>query len=126
MKSSTLLQLSAALLISASIPETNADVRAPWTTSRIQGTPFPPAPFKIRPLSPTLKLNRPTSIEDIPGANRLIISEIGGKIHSIPKNAAATQADLVIDLTTITGSSATAFDTEFHPRFADNRFTSIP
>ena len=125
MKSSTLILFTTTLLLFTAASETKAADRAPWTTSRIQGTPFPPAPFSIRSAFPNLKLNRPTCIEEIPGANRLIITEIGGKIHSLPNNATTTQADLVIDLATITGSSATAFDTEFHPRFAENRFIFV-
>ena len=125
MKSSNLILLVTTLLISASSTPLDAAARAPWTTSNIHGTPFPPSPFTIRPFFPKLKLNRPTSIEEIPGANRLILTEIGGKIYSTPKNAAATEADLVIDLATLTGSGASALDTEFHPRFEENRFIFV-
>jgi putative heme-binding domain-containing protein len=105
--------------------QTTSDVysapRKPWTTSRISGDPYPGAPYQIRPVFPNLRFQRPTSIEEIPNTNRLMITEIGGKIHSVQKGSRDSRAELVIDLAVHTGSDATAFDAEFHPDFPKNR-----
>ena len=42
--------------------------RPAWTTSKLQGTPTPPAPYEIRPAFPNLKFALPTSLNEIPGA----------------------------------------------------------
>lgn len=125
MKRFTLLLICTALIYSITTPEGSAAAREPWTSSRIQGTPYSQTPYQIRPAFPGLRFQRPTSIEDIPGANRLIITEIGGKIHSVVKSPDTKEADLVIDLASITGGGGTAFDTEFHPQFIENRFIFV-
>ena len=72
--------------------------RQPWTTSRVTGAPYPPAPYKIVPAFPGVRFTNPTCIEEIPGANRLLITEIGGRILSVAKDPNVQQADLVADL----------------------------
>src|SRR5439155_27352095 len=41
--------------------------RLPWTTSRVQGSPEPPAPYRLAPAFPRLRFELPTSLEEIPG-----------------------------------------------------------
>jgi hypothetical protein len=36
--------------------------RVPWTTSRVVGSPEPPAPYKVEPAFPKLTFDRPLSI----------------------------------------------------------------
>ena len=50
------------------------------------------------PAFPKLRFQLPSSIEEIPGANRLLVTEMGGKIFTFPKRADVGQADLVVDL----------------------------
>src|SRR5262245_43310907 len=45
-------------------------IRPPWTTSRVHGSPIAPEPFRIVPAFPTLRFDKPTSIEELPGMNR--------------------------------------------------------
>ncbi|HXT57941.1 MAG TPA: PQQ-dependent sugar dehydrogenase [Pirellulales bacterium] len=104
--------------------------RAPWTTSRLQGSPQAPAPYRIAPAFPDLHFQRPTSIEEIPGAGRLLVTEMGGKVLSFPKEAGMGQADLVVDLQALlpnelTGRSVSLFDAEPHPDFPDNRYLFV-
>src|SRR4051812_44679526 len=96
--------------------------RPPWTTSRLHGTPEPPEPYKIVPAFPGLQFQKPTCIEEVPGANRLLVTEISGKVFSFPKEPVAKQGDLVIDLQALlpqelAGQSVSLFDAEFHPQF---------
>ena len=125
MKRSALLSVSAALISYVTTLNVAAAAREPWNSSRIQGTPYSQPPYQIRPLFPSLRFQRPTSIEEIPGANRFIVTEIGGKIHSVAKAPDTRKADLVIDLASINGGRGTAFDTEFHPQFLENRFVFV-
>jgi hypothetical protein len=69
----------------ANAADTPIAPRGVWKTSRIQGTPEPPEPYRIVPSFPKLKFERPTSIEQITGSNRLLITEMNGKIFSFPQ-----------------------------------------
>jgi putative heme-binding domain-containing protein len=125
MKRSAILSILATLICYTITLEIFAAARAPWITSSVQGTPYSETPYQVRPLFPDLRFQRPTSIEEIPGANRFIITEIGGKIHSVAKAPNTREADLVIDLASVNGGRGTAFDTEFHPQFLKNRFVFV-
>jgi len=100
-----------------SAQEKRGMTRPPWTTSRIQGSPEAPAPYKIVPAFPGVRFDHPTCIEEIPGTNRLLVTELGGKIYSFLKDPGVSQADLVVDL----GSALSVLDAEFHPGFRENR-----
>ena len=71
--------------------------RAPWMTSKIQGTPVPPAPYTIRPLWPNLSFSYPTSLEELPG-ERMLVSEIGGSVYTFVKDSPAPQKKLVLKI----------------------------
>lgn len=95
--------------------------RKPWTTSQIKGAPYPPAPYKIVLAFPGVRFENPTCIEEIPHGNRLLVTEIGGKVFSLAKQADVKQADLAIDLAKVSGGQVSLFDADFHPRFLENR-----
>ncbi|HWB14073.1 MAG TPA: PQQ-dependent sugar dehydrogenase [Pirellulales bacterium] len=96
--------------------------RSAWTTSRVHGSPEPPAPYQIAPAFGQLRFQRPTSIEELPGENRLLVTEMSGKIFTFPQDQPATQADLLIDLAaSLAGQGVSLFDAEPHPDFRRNR-----
>jgi putative heme-binding domain-containing protein len=95
--------------------------RKPWTTSRVHGAPDPPAPYKIVSAFPEIRFNKPSCIEEIPQADRLLVTEIGGKVFTFPKRANVKQAHLAIDLAKTSGGGVSLFDAEFHPKFVENR-----
>src|SRR6187402_557247 len=72
--------------------------RPPWTTSRINGSPEPPAPYRLESVFPRLRFDRPTSLEEVPGTNRLLVTERAGRIFTFGKDASTSQADLALDL----------------------------
>ncbi len=113
--------IAAVILFGQPLTTTADEPRQPWTTSRIQGAPHPPAPYRITPAFPNVSFKNPSCIEEIPGANRLLVTEIGGKIFSIAKDPNIQQADLVIDFTTSAGRSVRLLDADFHPDFVNNR-----
>ncbi|HVC95695.1 MAG TPA: PQQ-dependent sugar dehydrogenase [Pirellulales bacterium] len=105
----------------------NADSRRlPWTTSRILGSPEAPEPYRLAPAFPNLRFQKPTSIEEVPGAGLLLVTEMDGKILSFPKDDQVNQADLVVDLREwlpddVADRGVSLFDAEFHPQFEENR-----
>jgi putative heme-binding domain-containing protein len=97
------------------------EAREPWTSSRISGEPYPQAPYQVIPAFQNIRFEKPSCIEEMPGANRLLVTEMGGKIFSIEKKPDASQADLVVDLAVLSGGSVSVFDADFHPDFQENR-----
>ena len=75
----------ALLLLSLLASASSAEPRPPWITSQINGSPHPPSRYKITEAFPKIKFSKPSCIEEIPGANRLFITEIGGKLFSLRK-----------------------------------------
>lgn len=111
-------------------PVTDAAPRAAWTTSRLQGTPEPPEPYAIVPAFPTLKFQKPTSLEVVPGGKRLLVTEMGGKVFTFANDAKTSAAEVVLDLVELLPAdverrSVSLFDAEFHPRFADNHYLYV-
>ena len=105
--------------------------RPPWTTSRIEGiAPEPPACFESVSAFPRLKFVLPTSLEVIPGTNRLLVTERAGRIFDFANSADVAQADLVADLrdllpSDLAGQNISLFDGELHPKFSDNRYLFV-
>jgi glucose/arabinose dehydrogenase len=102
-------------------------VRQPWTTSRVHGSPVPPEPYRLESAFPRLSFDKPTSIEEIPAANRVLITERAGRVLSFPKSRDVTEADVVVDLRELlprqlADQSISLFDAELHPKFIDNHY----
>ena len=106
-------------------PAANAQQRAPWTASRLQGTPTPPEPFRIVPAFPKLKFDHPTGLRQIPGTNRLLLTEIGGRVFTFPTDSATTTADLAGDLSVVAAGNVSVFSAALHPQFERNRFVYV-
>src|SRR5579871_3650462 len=60
--------------------------RAPWTTSRLTGTPDPPPPYKVVRSFPKLMFKNPLLITMAPGSDRFFIGEQAGKLYSFPND----------------------------------------
>src|SRR6185295_7088954 len=119
-----------AVAVTAQSQEKPIATRPPWTTSRVQGSPEPPAPYRIVPAFPRLRFELPTCVEEIPGANRLLVTERGGKIFTFPKAADVSQPDLVLDLRSaldgdLAGQNVSLWDAELHPQFRDNHYLFV-
>ncbi len=125
MKPFILLLIGATSLCSPFGGEVEAAVRAPWTSSKISGTPYPAAPFRARALYPDLVFPSPSSIEEIPETQLLMITQMGGQVVSVPKAASNPKPNLVLDLAQAKGGSASVIDSEFHPDFLKNRYVFL-
>ena len=55
--------------------------RAPWTTSRVVGSPDPPPPFKVVRAFPNLKFEHPLLLARSPGSDRLFVGEQAGVLE---------------------------------------------
>lgn len=95
--------------------------RAPWTTSRLAGTPDPPPPYTTEPAFPALKFEHPVLLASAPGTSRLFVGEQGGKVYSFPNDPAVARADLVLDLAAHRPGMAALYGLAFHPKFDENR-----
>ncbi len=102
-----------------------AEPREPWTTSHLQGSPSPPAAFRIVSAFPLMKFDHPTSLLEIEGTNRLLVAEIGGKVLTFLKDDAAAAPDLAIDLRDLAQGNVSLFAAVLHPQFQQNRFVYL-
>jgi putative heme-binding domain-containing protein len=102
-------------------PSPAGDRRIPWTTSRLKGTPDAPPPYLAEPAFSRLRFDRPVVLTAEPGARRLWIGEVGGKLFSFPEDPEAETADLALDLARLRPGFSALYGIAFHPRFAENR-----
>lgn len=93
--------------------------RVPWTTSKIKGTPDPPAPYRTTVAFPHLKFTEPLAMTSAPGTDRLFVVERFGKIFSFPNERQVKQADLFLDLGKV------IYGLALHPNFAENGYFYI-
>lgn len=110
-----------------------AKARVPWTTSRVVGSPDPPAPFKVVRAFPNLKFEHPLLMARAPGSSRLYIGEQAGVLYSFEDRPDA-KADLFFDLRKelqtlqllpqAKGVEA-VYGLTFDPAFEQNRFCYV-
>jgi putative heme-binding domain-containing protein len=99
--------------------------RIPWTTSRITGSPDAPPPYQVKRVFPKLKFQDPVDLCQIPGTDRFILTELGGKIHSFRKDVDPNSPDLVLDVRKEIKGAEQVYGLAFHPDFEKNRFVYI-
>ncbi|MBL9190480.1 MAG: PQQ-dependent sugar dehydrogenase [Opitutaceae bacterium] len=117
-----LLLLLAAPLPAAEIPA----ARAPWNTSAIRGTPEAPPPFRVERAFPNLTFAQPIEVAPLPGTDRLVVVELGGKLRSFRAgDENASETDLFGDVARFDRELTDAYALTFHPRFAENRFAYV-
>ena len=99
--------------------------RTPWSTSRVVGTPDPPAPYKLERAFPQLEFAQPVHMAVGP-SGRMFVVERSGHVVSFLDDQAATETATFIE----PGLGKEVYSIRFHPRFEDNRFvfvfTSVP
>src|SRR4051794_26539521 len=91
-----------------------SDKRVPWTTSKVKGTPEPPAPYKLEVAFPKVKFFEPLEMASASGTERLFVATRPGKLYSFVPDAKTEKADLLLDLKKIVYGMA------FHPKFDRN------
>lgn len=98
--------------------------RVPWTTSRLTGSLETPPPFRTERIFPELSFVEPVTITQVPGTDRMVVVELGGKVFSFRDDQTIQRADLAANLAEIPGQWRT-FGLAFHPRFQENHHVYI-
>ncbi|CAN5220975.1 PQQ-dependent sugar dehydrogenase [soil metagenome] len=103
--------------------------RVPWTTSKVLGSPEPPAPYRAVVAYKELKFDHPLLLARVPGTNLLCVGEQKGKIYFFdnkPDAKANLLTDLKKELKSIQQHPGAAgffelYGLVFHPQFETNR-----
>jgi len=95
------------------------DRRVPWTTSRLEGSPEPPPPYRLVPAFPQMKFKGPVFIAQDPLSERLMVAEYEGRIYSFLPNDTTGKKDLFLDM----GRGISAFS--FHPNYKENGYVFV-
>ena len=92
------------------------EARIPWTTSQIQGSPEPPAPYRVERAFPQLTFERPTVVTNWPLDDRLLVAEQGGKIFSFLNESPSADHDLFVDMKKLHSDVSAVYGLTFHPQ----------
>jgi uncharacterized repeat protein (TIGR03806 family) len=90
--------------------------RIPWTTSKVQGSPEPPPPYRLEKVFTKLSFDEPLELAAVPGGNRWVIAQRRGKIFTFENDPKTEDRHLLIDL------KKTVYGVVMHPKFADNGY----
>ena len=91
--------LFALAVLLAMAPDGQADRRPPWISNRVVGSPNPPAPLATERVFPRQRFENPVDLTRLPGTDRLLVAEQGGRIWSFPTTGAeGTTRDLALDV----------------------------
>ena len=101
------------------------DQRIPWTSSRVQGTPDPPTPYRTRPAFGDLQFAEPLAIAAIPGTNRLAVLERAGTVRMFRDDPAGGPATVLLDLGRTAPGPAGGVGLAFHPQFQSNGYVYV-
>jgi uncharacterized repeat protein (TIGR03806 family) len=94
--------------------------RTLWTTSRVKGSPEPPAPYRTEVAFPKLmRFSEPLAMTAGPGTNRLFVAERKGKIYSFENDSQTAKAELLLDV------GKTVYGFACHPRFKENGYIYV-
>lgn len=108
-------------VLSAEPAAVSSNGRAIWTTSRIQGSPDPPSPYRTQIAFPHLKFDEPDAMTFVPGSGRLAVVERFGKIYTFENDPQTRERHLLIDLAKVLGTDKVeVFGIAFHPKFSHN------
>ncbi|MGB0579297.1 MAG: PQQ-dependent sugar dehydrogenase, partial [Limisphaerales bacterium] len=106
------------------VTDLGAARRPAWTSSRIKGSPHPPAPYRVEIAFPLLNFNNPVEMMPEPGANRFYVAELNGKIFRFD-NRRGAQAVQVADLKQDLPKFLRILGFQFDPNFQRNRHVYI-
>ena len=97
------------------------DQQTPWTTSRIVGSPHPPAPYRVTRAFAHLEFKNPVEVMAEPGADRFWCVEVDGGVYRFD-NRADARPELIANLKAVHPEIRRVFGFQFHPRFEENGF----
>ncbi len=109
------------LILLACCPvHTAAQPRRPWTTSRLKGTPTPPSKYRVSRVFPMHSFNHPTSIQQIPSTDEMLITQMNGSVQTISMSGESAEKHYVGELAQLAGGDVNLFSAALHPNFTKN------
>ena len=94
----------------------------PWTTSRVIGSPDPPAPFRVVRTLPDLTVKSPIAMRMVPGSQQMLISgQEGPDLLQVDTGGDTGSLKTLIEY----GSVGMAYDITFHPDFLENGWVYV-
>ncbi|MCE9524871.1 MAG: PQQ-dependent sugar dehydrogenase, partial [Planctomycetales bacterium] len=120
-----ILLLASLQAVAAEPSKAEMPKRAPWTTSRITGSPEKPLPYVTERAFPELKFKDCLDITSASGSDRLFIVEQSGKIFSFKNQPDVKSADLVIDIAKHNPKAGQTYALAFHTKFQQNRYCYV-
>ncbi|MFG0332393.1 MAG: PQQ-dependent sugar dehydrogenase [Maioricimonas sp. JB049] len=98
-----------------------AERREPWTTSRIVGTPEPPAPYTVERVFEGLEFDRPVDMAVEPGTGRLLVLQLDGKLLAFSPEQKSPAPVLLHDAHATIEHHSRSYGLTFHPQYETNR-----
>ncbi|MDZ4851180.1 MAG: PQQ-dependent sugar dehydrogenase [Pirellulaceae bacterium] len=92
-----------------------------WSNSNIRGTPDPPKPYVVERVYPKLEFKQPVEIMPLADTGRMLLLEVGGKVHTFLDRDDCEQSDVALDLSPIVQNFMRSFGIGIHPNFKQNR-----
>ena len=96
--------------------------RTPWNTSKVVGSPEPPAPARVERVFPRLKFPEPSDLLFDPVTRHWFVALVGGKLVTFPNSQDPDQFVVAGDLKSQHTNLSQFLGFTLHPGFATNRF----
>lgn len=102
------------------------DQRVPWTTSRLAGSPDPPAPYMVERTLTNLVLKSPLYLAPEPGTENLFVIDRAAddpapwQVRRMRNEPAAVNSELLLAVT-----NRQLYGLTFHPNYASNGFVYL-
>lgn len=99
----------------------DAPGREPWTTSRLVGSPDPPAPYAVRRVFAGVELRNPLYVAPEPGTGDLFVVLAGGekdrpsRILRLPDDPDTRHSSVALEV-----ERRLVYSVSFHPRYEEN------
>jgi uncharacterized repeat protein (TIGR03806 family) len=93
--------------------------REPWTTSKVKGSPEPPAPYQMVRSYPKLKFDEALELAPVPGRKAWVVAERAGKLHWFDADPVKADPKLLLD------AKRTVYGVALHPKFAENGYVYV-
>jgi uncharacterized repeat protein (TIGR03806 family) len=87
-----------------------------WTTSKVKGSPEPPAPYQLVRTYPKLKFFEPLELVAMPGAKAWVIAERPGKVWTFETQPQPSEPQLMLDVKHL------IYGVVLHPKFPENGY----
>lgn len=95
--------------------------RVPWLTSKVEGSPEPPARYRAERLFSQHTFNAPVDLQPIPGEAAYLLLQQDGKLIRFGSDPNAQGTHVVLDIRSHHQPFDNALGFALHPKFASNR-----